>query len=150
MAKYSFLVLNGPNLNLLGSRETSVYGENTLAEIESFTSLKLKELGFNVELDWIQTNVEGEIVNHIQSVIEKYDGLIINPAGYSHSSIAILDALRALTVPVSEVHISKVSAREDYRRKLITAEAAATVVEGADKYSYALGVMSLIFNLSSK
>ena len=146
---YNFLVLNGPNLNLLGKRESSIYGDLDLSSMEEYTKLELSKLGISADLNWGQTNLEGEIVTLIQSAADKFDGVVLNPGGYSHTSVSILDAIRAVNIPVVEVHISKVSSREQYRSQLITAEAACTMIEGAGKNAYLLGTISLIYKLKS-
>lgn len=108
------LVINGPNLNLLGLREPGIYGKGTLADLEDF----LREVGKTegVELSFFQSNHEGAIVDAIQAAYGKMDGIVINPAAYTHTSIAILDALKAVSLPAVEVHISQVSAREPFRQ----------------------------------
>ena len=108
------LVINGPNLNLLGLREPGIYGKGTLADLEDF----LREVGKTegVALSFFQSNHEGAIVDAIQAAYGKMDGIVINPAAYTHTSIAILDALKAVSLPAVEVHISQVSARESFRQ----------------------------------
>ena len=108
------LVINGPNLNLLGLREPGIYGKGTLADLEDF----LRKVGETegVELSFFQSNHEGAIVDAIQAAYGKMDGIVINPAAYTHTSIAILDALKAVSLPAVEVHISQVSAREPFRQ----------------------------------
>ena len=106
-------ILNGPNLNMLGKREPEVYGTESLADIAKWTDEKLKG---RAQLEWFQSNVEGEIVSRIQSShSENYDALIINPGGYAHTSVAIHDALKILKIPVIEVHLSQVYRREEFR-----------------------------------
>ena len=108
------LVINGPNLNMLGIREPDIYGKNTYADlcalIENYASEK------NVEIRIFQSNHEGAIVDEIQAAFEKFDGIIINPAAYTHTSVAILDALKSVAIPAVEIHISDVSKREDFRQ----------------------------------
>ena len=108
------LVINGPNINLLGLREPSIYGSRDYAALVRFIGGAAAEAG--VEADCVQSNHEGVIVDAIQAAYGKYDGIVINPAAYTHTSIAILDALKAVAIPAVEVHLSDVSAREDYRR----------------------------------
>src|SRR5579863_1545741 len=109
-------VLNGPNLNLLGTREPEIYGRATLADVEKLCRTTAERHGFTVVFR--QSNHEGEIIDWIQEArTEKAAGLVINPAGYSHTSVAILDAIAALEVPVVEVHISNIHAREQFRRR---------------------------------
>ncbi len=105
-------IINGPNLNLLGKRETDIYGN---MPFEKFLEL-LKSKYANIEINYFQSNVEGELINEIQRIGFDYDGIILNPAGYTHTSVAIGDAIAAIKVPVVEVHISNVHAREDFRK----------------------------------
>ncbi len=141
------LIINGPNLNLLGKREELIYGKATLEDIknncEKYSSkLKLK-------IDFFQFNNEGEIIDRIQEVEKKYDGLIINPAAYTHSSIAILDSLRAIKKPKIEIHLSNIYSREDYRKKSITSEGVDGLICGFGENSYILGIEAihkLIYN----
>ena len=108
------LVINGPNLNMLGIREPDIYGKQNFAALEQYVRDSAKALGINVAL--FQSNHEGEIVDVIQSAYGIYDGIVINPAAYTHTSIAILDALKAVGIPTVEVHLSDISAREEFRR----------------------------------
>ena len=107
------LVINGPNLNMLGIREPDIYGKQDFAALEQYVRDSAKALGINVAL--FQSNHEGEIVDVIQSAYGIYDGIVINPAAYTHTSIAILDALKAVGIPTVEVHLSDISAREEFR-----------------------------------
>lgn len=115
--RLKILVINGPNINMLGIREKSIYGEESFEDLLSL--LKKLELEYNIEIDQFQSNFEGEIIEKIQSAYKKYDGLVINPAGFTHTSIAILDALKAVEIPTVEVHISDLSKREDFRKNLL-------------------------------
>lgn len=108
------LVINGPNLNMLGIREPDIYGKQTFAALEEFILSTANELGHSVTL--FQSNHEGAIVDAIQEAYGKYDGIVINPAAYTHTSIAILDALKAVGIPTVEVHLSDINAREDFRK----------------------------------
>ena len=108
------LVINGPNLNLLGLREPGIYGKGTLSDLEDFLRKVGEEEG--VELSFFQSNHEGAIVDAIQAAYGKMDGIVINPAAYTHTSVAILDALKAVALPAVEVHMSQVSAREPFRQ----------------------------------
>ena len=108
------LVINGPNLNLLGLREPGIYGKGTLSDLEDFLRMVGEEEG--VELSFFQSNHEGAIVDAIQAAYGAMDGIVINPAAYTHTSIAILDALKAVSLPAVEVHISQVSEREPFRQ----------------------------------
>ncbi len=132
------LVLNGPNINMLGIREPAVYGNITLAEIEKSLSLLAKEL--KVEVEFFQSNHEGKIVDKIQDSVNKILGIIINPAAFTHTSIAIRDALSSISVPTIEIHISNIYARERFRHKSYIA--ATTIGQiaglGIDGYLFAL------------
>ena len=108
------LVINGPNINMLGIREPDVYGKNTYADLCEFIKQSAVELGVTVEL--FQSNHEGDIVDRIQAAYGNIDGIVINPAAYTHTSVAILDALKAVSIPAVEVHISDVAVREDFRQ----------------------------------
>jgi 3-dehydroquinate dehydratase II len=134
-------VVHGPNLNLLGSRELSVYGDSSLDEVNAVIERQGKELGF--ELEFFQTAREGEIIELLHSGIGGVDGALLNPAAYSHTSRAIADAVRAVPFPVIEVHLSNIHAREQWRRTSVTAEAAHGVVAGFGPYSYVAGLVAL-------
>ena len=137
------LVINGPNLNLLGAREKAIYGEKTLEEIEC----KMKEIAENLHLslEFFQTNYEGAIVEKIQHS-SKFSGIIMNPGAYAHTSIAILDVMRSVKIPVIEVHISNIFNRESFRSNIITGRGAAGFIAGLGYKSYiaALYAMSLV------
>ena len=132
------LIINGPNLNLLGNRERNLYGETTLEKIELLCVQHCKEKG--VVCKFFQSNHEGELIEKIHSVEKDFDGIIINPAAFTHTSIALLDALRATSKPKLEIHISNIYAREDYRRKSITSEAVDGVICGFGENSYILAI----------
>ena len=108
------LVINGPNLNLLGLREPSIYGKQDFKALEEYIRASAKELGHTVTL--FQSNHEGEIVDVIQAAYGVYEGIVINPAAYTHTSVAILDALKAVSIPTVEVHLSDINAREEFRK----------------------------------
>lgn len=108
------LVINGPNLNMLGIREPDIYGKNTYADLCSLIENYAVEKGVEVKI--FQSNHEGCIVDEIQAAFGKFDGIVINPAAYTHTSVAILDALKSVAIPAVEIHISDVSAREDFRQ----------------------------------
>ncbi len=108
------LVINGPNINMLGIREPDIYGEATYADLCSFIENYCKENGIDVEL--FQSNHEGDLVDAIQAALRKFDGIVINPAAYTHTSVALLDAVKAVSIPTVEVHISEVSRREAFRQ----------------------------------
>lgn len=132
------LILNGPNLNLLGSRETEIYGSATLDEIEAACRARAGELGLAVECR--QSNSEGQLIDWIQQARGEADALILNPGAYTHTSIAILDALRAVALPVIEVHLSNVHQREAFRGRSYVSQAAAGIIAGfgGDGYIMAL------------
>lgn len=137
------LVLNGPNLNLLGDREVSIYGDMTLAQIKDYTVNALKS--YPVDMEWKQSNHEGEIIDIIHSIRNSdYDALIINPGAFSHTSIAIMDALRSVAKPLVEVHLSNTSAREEYRRTKLTAQAVESIIEGLGKDVYLVASLALL------
>ena len=135
------LIINGPNLNLLGNREKKFYGDTSLERIK--TICKEKCIENNIEMEFYQSNHEGELLEKIHSVQNDYEGIIINPAAYTHTSIALLDALRATTKPKIEVHISNIYAREDYRRKSITSEAVNGVICGFGENGYLLAIEAM-------
>ena len=141
-------VLNGPNLNLLGEREPELYGRATLAEIEARTRERARALG--VELSWRQTNHEGELVEAIQALRGRADGAVINAAAFTHTSLAVRDALLAVRVPFVEVHLSTIFAREPERRRSLLADAAVGVVAGFGAESYRLGLEGLVGHLRSR
>lgn len=141
-------VLNGPNLNLLGSREPEVYGRSTLAEIEGLLQGEAERLG--VTLRWVQSNSEGALVDEIQQLAGKVDGLILNAAAYSHTSLAIRDALLAVRVPFIEVHLSNLFTREDSRRRLIFADLALGVITGLGAEGYRLALQALLGRLRGR
>jgi 3-dehydroquinate dehydratase-2 len=131
-------VLNGPNLNLLGTREPNIYGKTTLEQIrercESFAK------GFNRRVVFRQTNHEGELIDWVQEAREQACALVLNPAGYGHTSVALLDALRTLSIPIVECHLSNTHAREQFRRNSFVSLAAAGVIQGFGPLSYELAV----------
>ena len=141
-------ILNGPNLNLLGQREPHIYGTDTLATIEALCRAKGKELG--IEITFRQTNIEGELVNLIQEARGKAQGLIINAASYTHTSIALHDAVKAVGLPTIEVHLSNVHAREEFRHHSYMAAAAKGVICGFGPYSYILALHALVHLLNQK
>jgi 3-dehydroquinate dehydratase-2 len=136
------LIINGPNLNMLGQREPEVYGKDTLDDLKIFTEAKIQN---QVELEWYQSNLEGELVSRIQKAhSEDYMALIINPGGYAHTSVAIHDALKILKIPVIEVHLSQVYKREEFRHTLLTAKAATAIMSGFGKQTYYIAINSQI------
>ncbi|HEV2363578.1 MAG TPA: type II 3-dehydroquinate dehydratase [Caulobacteraceae bacterium] len=131
-------VLNGPNLNLLGRREPEIYGRDTLEDIESACRGRARDAG--CALVFRQTNHEGELIDWVQEARQEACALVINPAGYGHTSIALLDALRALAIPVVECHLSNPASREPYRRSSFVSEVAAGVISGFGPASYELAI----------
>lgn len=134
----SILILNGPNLNMLGTREPEVYGTDSLADIEAAAAARAAELGFDI--DFRQSNGEGELVDWIQAAGETHAALIINAGAYSHTSIAILDALRGCALPVIEVHLSNIFRREDFRHQSYVSEVAHGVICGFGGHGYQLAL----------
>ena len=132
------LVINGPNLNMLGIREPDIYGAKTFRDLEEFIKKSSDDLGINVSL--FQSNHEGEIVDIIQSAYNVFDGIVINPAAYTHTSVAILDALKSVCIPTVEVHISDISTRESFRQfSYVSLIAKKTICgHGFDGYKMAL------------
>ena len=141
-------VLNGPNLNLLGEREPDLYGRATLADIEAATREQTRALG--VECSWTQTNHEGELVEAIQALPGAADGAVINAAAFTHTSLAVRDALLAVRVPFVEVHLSNIFAREPERRRSLLADLAVGLVTGFGAESYRLGLEGLVGYLASR
>jgi 3-dehydroquinate dehydratase II len=140
MAK-TIYVLNGPNLNLLGTREPGIYGRATLADVEKLCRETARAHGLDVEFR--QSNHEGEIVNAIQEAMTKGAGIVINPAGYTTTSVAILDALIASNLPVVEIHISNIHAREAFRQNSLVSKVAKAVMAGFGVNGYALAIAGL-------
>ena len=139
-------VLNGPNLNLLGTREPEVYGRDTLDQVESLVRTEAAHLGVVVE--WFQSNHEGALIDRIQDLPGRAEGLILNAGAYTHTSVAIRDALLAVRIPFVEVHLSNVFAREDVRRHSLVADLALGVIAGFGPQSYLLGLRALTARLT--
>ena len=137
----TILILNGPNLNLVGSRETAIYGQETFADIAAAVEARAAEL--LLAIDMRQTNSEGELIDWIQSAREGAAGIILNAGAYSHTSIAILDAVRACGVPVIEVHLSNIFSRESYRRHSYVSEAAKGVICGFGGAGYTMALEAM-------
>jgi len=142
----NILVINGPNLNLLGKREPDIYGNITLENINQ--KIKLHFKNEDLRIDFFQSNEEGKIIDRIIESEKKYNAIVINPAAYSHYSIAILDAMRSINIPVVEVHLSNIYKREEYRKKSVTAEASLGVISGFGYYGYIMAIEFILNNLS--
>lgn len=137
-----FMIINGPNLNLLGKREPEIYGSQ---DFESFFEILRKTYG-EVKLDYYQSNVEGELINKLHEVGFAYDGIVINPGGYSHTSVALADAIAAIKTPCIEVHISNIYAREAFRHDSLTAAKCIGVISGFGMWSYEMALQHLVDN----
>lgn len=135
-------VIQGPNLNMLGIREQNIYGPMTLDQIHEQMKGSAEQHG--VELEFFQSNLEGEIVDKIQECLGTVDGIIINPAAYTHTSIAIADAIAAVNMPVVEVHISNIYKREEFRQKSVTAKSSLGVITGFGPFGYHMGLIALM------
>ncbi|MBQ3310681.1 type II 3-dehydroquinate dehydratase [bacterium] len=144
----NILVLNGPNLNLLGTREPEKYGSLTLKEIENKLSDYAKSNNFGI--DFYQTNIEGELVDRIQQALGVFDGIVLNAGGYTHTSVAIRDAISSVNVPVVEVHLTNIHAREEFRQKSLLAPVCIGQISGFGYYSYILGLNAVINFVLSK
>lgn len=137
----NFLIINGPNLNMLGLREPEIYGSLSLQDIENYTVEKLKDSA--AKLEWFQSNLEGALVERLQNAAaQNHKAVIINPGGYAHTSVAIHDAIKILQIPVIEVHMSQVYRREGFRQTLLTAKACMAIMSGLGKDAYWLAVQS--------
>ena len=137
------VIINGPNLNLLGLREPEIYGDRTFADFLE----ALKAEFPSVTIGYFQSNVEGELINAIQDAGFKKDGIIINPGGYSHTSVAIADAMKAVPARIIEVHISHVFSREEFRRVLVTAPSADGLISGLGLEAYRLAILAFLQGL---
>jgi 3-dehydroquinate dehydratase-2 len=143
------MILHGPNLNLLGTRETELYGRKTLDDINESLRRRAEELGVEIQEN-LQTNSESELVERIQAAQGKIDGIVINPAAYTHTSIALRDALLATGIPFVEVHLSNVHAREPYRHQSYLSDIAVGIVAGFGPDSYLLALEGLIKRLGTE
>lgn len=142
------LVLHGPNLNLLGTREPEVYGTLTLSALDDLIRAAAKEAG--AEADIRQSNDEGELVGWIQTARGRYDALVINAAAYTHTSIAIRDAIAAVEIPAVDVHLSNIHRREAFRRRSYVAQVAVGQVSGFGAHSYVLGIQAAVHHLRGR
>jgi 3-dehydroquinate dehydratase-2 len=137
-----FLVMNGPNLNLLGQREKEHYGSFTLADVE--TTLRADAEAEGCDVDFFQSNHEGALIDTIQAATGRFDGILFNPGAYTHTSLALRDAIACCGLPVVEVHISNIHAREDFRQKSLLAAVCRGQVAGFGLESYRLGLLALV------
>lgn len=135
------LFLNGPNLNLLGTREPDKYGTQTLSDIENFVREEASKL--NIEIEFFQSNIEGKLVDKIQEAKNIYNGIVMNPAAYTHTSVAIRDAILAVNIPTVEIHLSNIHTREDFRKISLTAPACIGQITGFGANSYKLGLIAI-------
>ena len=135
------LILNGPNLNLQGKRDVNIYGTTTF---EEYTAALTERYAGVVEFDYMQSNVEGELINALHASVGKYDGVVLNAVGYTHTSVALRDAIAAITTPVVEVNISSILAREEFRHTSMIAPVAKGSIMGFGLDSYRLGVEALL------
>ena len=142
------LVINGPNLNMLGIREPGIYGKNTFADLLTMLDAWGKDLG--VEVEQYQSNHEGDLVDKIQWAYGKVDGIVINPAAYTHTSVAILDALKAVSIPAVEVHISDVDSREAFRQVSYAGLACKHTIKGQGFDGYRQAMVWLVEHYGSK
>ncbi|MFP6654380.1 MAG: type II 3-dehydroquinate dehydratase [Myxococcota bacterium] len=147
-SRLRILVINGPNLNLLGTREPDVYGTQTLADIETELSSVAQTLG--VEIACYQSNHEGELIDRIQLAMGKESGILINPGGFTHSSVALRDALVAVSLPIVEVHLSNVYARESFRQSSYVSPIAMGVISGLGAQGYLFGLEALVRRLKAE
>ena len=137
----NILIINGPNLNLLGEREQSQYGSITFDELKKSCLKKSKEL--NIDLNFTQSNIEGEIVNLIQEARNNYDGIIINAAGFTHTSVAIRDALSIFKKPIIELHISNIYKREEFRQRSLISDVVTGGIFGVGSNGYILAIIAM-------
>ena len=142
------LLINGPNLNLLGTREPGLYGKTTL--VEAMEKVRQQAASLGVEVEAVQANGEGELVDRIQAAVGRFDGMIINPGAYTHTSVAIRDAIQGVALPCVEVHLSNIHAREDFRQRSLTAPACIGVLAGFGIRGYGLALEGLLAFLDER
>jgi 3-dehydroquinate dehydratase-2 len=142
MEYHRIAVVHGPNLNLLGNRETGIYGVKTLEQINAELAAEASRL--KVDLDFFQANSEGAIVDHLHSCMGRVDGVVINAAAYTHYSLAIRDAIAAIKLPVVEVHLSNIHKREEFRHVSVIAPVCVGQISGFGSHSYVLGLLALM------
>ena len=135
------IIINGPNLNLLGEREQSQYGSTTFDDLKKMCQNRSKEIG--ISLDFKQSNIEGEIVTEIQKSRDNYDGIIINAAGFTHTSVSIRDALMIFKKPIIELHISNIYKREEFRKKSLISDVVTGIICGLGPFGYILAINSM-------
>ena len=140
------LIINGPNLNMLGARRPDVYGYKSLDEVNAY----IKDYFKKVTVSFFQSNEEGTIIEQIQQLPGKYDGLVINPGAFTHYSYAIRDAIESINLPVVEIHISNIAARESFRQKSVISDVCAGTISGFGIYGYILAVQSLAHQLKNE
>lgn len=136
------MVLNGPNINFLGIREKNIYGQDTYDDVCNYIKEWCSKN--SIDVDIFQNNIEGELINLLQrAYFERYDGIVINPGGYTHTSVALLDAIKSIGIPVIEVHLSNIHSREEFRHTSITAKGCVGQISGLGKYGYILAIEGL-------
>ena len=135
------IVINGPNLDMLGKREPTVYGNNTLEDLENYIRNEFKE---NIDVEFFQSNYEGAIIDMLHRANDEFDGVVINPGAFTHYSYAIHDAIKSIKTKVVEVHISNVHQREEFRQKSVTAAACIGQISGLGFYGYILGINAIL------
>ncbi len=139
--KKNIIIINGPNINLLGEREQSQYGSTSFEDLKNMCQNRSDEIG--IRLDFKQSNLEGEIVTEIQNARNNYDGIIINAAGFTHTSVSIRDALSIFKKPIIELHISNIYKREDFRKKSLISDIATGIICGLGVFGYILAINSM-------
>ena len=144
----TIMILNGPNLNLLGTREPEIYGSATLADVEARCRKRADTYGLSV--DFRQSNVEGDLVDWIQEALRGYAGMVINAAAYTHTSVALMDALNTCDIPIIEVHISNIHQRESFRHKSYVARAADGMICGLGTLGYELAIIAIADRLGEE